>query len=52
MTMDLILGVINVEHDPAWHLREAVAKQLDHGRHHPLERSRTGQVLEPAHGRL
>ena len=34
------------------HLREAVAEQLDHGRHHPLERGGAGQVLEPAHGRL
>ena len=31
---------------------EAVAEQLDHGRHHPLEGGDRGQVLEPAHGRL
>jgi hypothetical protein len=43
---------LEVEHDAARHLLEAGAKQLDHGRHHPLERRRPGQVLEPAHRRL
>ncbi len=47
-----ILGIVDVEHDPPRHLVEAVAEQLDHRRHHPLERDRSGQVLEPAHGRL
>ena len=50
--VDPVLGVVDVEHDPARHLGEAVAEQLDHGRHHPLERRDRGQVLEPAHGRL
>jgi hypothetical protein len=31
---------------------EAVAEQFDHRRHHALERERTGQVLQPRHGRL
>ena len=31
---------------------EAVAEQLDHRRHHALERGRAGQVLQPADGRL
>ena len=47
-----VLGVVDVEHDPARHLLEAVAEQLDHGRHHPLERRRARQVLQPADGRL
>ena len=47
-----ILGVIDVEHDAPGHLFEAVAEQLDHRRHHALERDRTGQVLQPRHGRL
>ena len=47
-----VLGVVDVEHDPARHLLEAVAEQLDHGRHHALERGRPGQVLQPAHRRL
>jgi hypothetical protein len=50
--VDRIAGVIDVEHDPPRHLGEAVAEQLDHRRHHPLERGGRGQVLEPAHGRL
>ena len=50
--VDPILGVVDVEHDPPRHLVEAVAEQLDHRRHHALERDRSGQVLEPAHGRL
>jgi hypothetical protein len=47
-----VLGVVDVEHDPPGHLLEAVAEQLDHGRHHALQRRRPGQVLQPAHGRL
>jgi hypothetical protein len=47
-----ILGVVDVEHDPARHLGETVAEQLDHRRHHPLQRDRPRQVLEPAHGWL
>ena len=47
-----VLGVVDVEHDAARHLLEAVAEHLDHRRHHPLERGRAGQVLQPADGRL
>jgi hypothetical protein len=50
--VDPVLGVVDVEHDAVRHLGEAVAEQLDHRRHHPLQRDRSGQVLEPAHGRL
>ena len=50
--VNAILGVVDVEHDAARHPLEAVAKQLDHGRHHPLERGGGGQVLQPAHGGL
>ena len=47
-----VLGVVDVEQDAARHLVEAVAEQLDHRRHHALERGRAGQVLQPADGRL
>ena len=47
-----VLGVVDVEHDAPGHLFEAVAEQLDHRRHHALERDRAGQVLQPADGRL
>jgi hypothetical protein len=47
-----VAGVVDVEHDPPRHLLEAVAEQLDHRRHHPLEGDGAGQVLQPAHGRL
>jgi hypothetical protein len=50
--VDPIFGVVDVEHDPARHLGEAVTEQLDHRRHHALQRDRPGQVLEPAHGGL
>ncbi len=50
--VDPVRGVVDVEHDPARHLGEAVAEQLDQRRHHPLERRRPGQVRQPAHGRL
>ncbi len=33
------------------YLIEAVAEQLDHRRHHALERGRAGQIFEPADGR-
>jgi len=32
--------------------KQAVAEQLDHRRHHALERGGAGQVFEPADGRL
>ena len=51
-TVDPIFGVVDVEHDPPRHVFEAVAEQLDHRRHHALQRDRPGQVLKPAHGRL
>jgi hypothetical protein len=47
-----VLGVVDVEQDAPRHLLEAVAEQLDHRRHHALERGRAGQVFEPADGRL
>jgi hypothetical protein len=47
-----IAGVIDVEHEPPRHVGEAVAEQLNHRRHHPLEGGWTRQVLQPAHGRL
>ena len=50
--VDPVLGVVDVEHDAPGHLFEAVAEQLDHRRHHALERDRAGQVLQPADGRL
>jgi len=50
--MHFVLGVVDVEHDALGDLREAVAEQVDHHRHLALERERTGQVLQPADGRL
>jgi hypothetical protein len=50
--MHLVLGVVDIEHDALRHLGEAVAEQLDHGSHHPLQRGGAGQVLKPRHGRL
>jgi len=50
--MHPVLGVIDVEQDAAGHLTEAVAEQIDHRRHHALERGRAGQVFEPADARL
>jgi len=47
-----VLGVVNIEQDAPRHLVEAVAKQLDHRRHHAFERGRAGQVFQPADGRL
>ena len=34
------------------YLGEAVAEQIHHRRHHALERSRAGQIFQPADGRL
>jgi hypothetical protein len=50
--MHRVAGVVDVEHDAPGDIGEAIAEQLDHGGHHPLERGRAWQVLEPAHGRL
>ena len=47
-----ILGVVDVEQDAPRHFLEAVAEQLDHRRHHALQRGRAGQVFQPADGRL
>jgi len=47
-----ILGVVDVEQDAAGHLVEAVAEQIDHRRHHALERGRAGQIFEPGDRRL
>jgi hypothetical protein len=52
LAVDPILGIVDVEHDPPRDLVEAVAEEVDHGGHHPLERGRPRQVLEPAHRRL
>ena len=50
--MDPVCGIVDVENEVPRYVLEAVAEQLDHRRHHPLEGGRAGQVLEPAHGRL
>lgn len=50
--MDPILGVVDIQHDAPWHGLEAIAKQLDHRRHHADQRGPAGQVLQPADGRL
>jgi len=47
LAVGTVLGVVDIEHDPSRHLAEAVAEQLDHRRHHALERDRAGQVLQP-----
>jgi hypothetical protein len=47
--VDPILGIVDVEDEMPRHVLEAVAEQLDHRRHHPLEGGRTREVLEPAH---
>jgi hypothetical protein len=47
-----LLGVVDIEQEAPRHRFEAVAEQLDHRRHHALERGRAGQVLQPADGRL
>ena len=47
-----VLGVVDIEQDAPGYLLEAVAEQLDHRRHHALERGRARQVLEPADRRL
>jgi hypothetical protein len=47
-----VLGVVDVEQDAAGRLIEAVAEQIDHRRHHALQRGRAGQVLQPADRRL
>jgi hypothetical protein len=50
--MHRVAGVVDVEHDPPRDFLEAVAEQLDHGGHHPLQGGGAGQVLQPGHGRL
>lgn len=47
-----VLGVVDIERDARGDLREAVGEQVDHRRHHALERELVGQVLQPADGRL
>ena len=47
-----ILGIVDIEDDPAGRGRKAVAEQLDHRRHHALQRDRAWQILQPGHGRL
>ena len=47
-----VLGVVDVEQNAPRHLGKAVAEQFDHRRHHALERSRAGQVFQPADRRL
>ena len=50
--VDPVLGVVDIEHDAPGNLLEAVAEQVDHRRHHPLECDCAGQILQPADGRL
>ena len=38
-------GIVDVQNDAPRHLRKAVAEQLDHGRHHALERGQTPYAL-------
>jgi hypothetical protein len=52
VTVHPVLGIVDVEHDPPWRIGKAVAEQLDHRSHHPLQGRGAGQVLQPAHGRL
>ena len=47
--MDAVQSIVDVEHDAARHLLEAVAEQLDHGRHHPLERGRRSGRFSSRH---
>jgi hypothetical protein len=50
--MHVVLGVVDVEHNALGDLGEAVAEQIDHRRHHALERERAGQVLQPVFNAL
>jgi hypothetical protein len=50
--MHPVLGVVDIEKDAPRHFVKAVTEQIDHRRHHALERGRAGQVLQPADGRL
>jgi hypothetical protein len=47
-----IEGVVDVEHDPPWHLAEAVAVDLNHRPSHAQQAPYVGQVLQPRDGRL
>ena len=47
-----IEGVVDIEHDAAWHLAEAVAVMIDHGAADAQQGARIGQVLEARDGRL
>ena len=38
-----VLGVVDIEQDAPGYLLEAVAEQLNHCRHHALERGRAGR---------
>ena len=44
--------VVHVQHDPARHLAEQRAIQVDHGLAHAQQRARAGQVLQARDGRL
>jgi hypothetical protein len=50
--VDPVFGVVDVEQEAPRRRGKAVAKQINHCRHHALERDRAGQVLQPADGWL
>ncbi|OJU52826.1 MAG: hypothetical protein BGO03_03545 [Mesorhizobium sp. 61-13] len=47
-----VKGVINVKHDPFWHLAEGSAVKVDHRPAHSDQFPHARQVLQPAHRRL
>jgi hypothetical protein len=52
LAMGGIKMVINVEHDPPWHLAETVAVEVDHAVAHAQQGAPVRQVLQPRNGRL
>jgi hypothetical protein len=52
MEIGFIEVVIDVEHDPPWHLAEAGAVEVDHGVAHAQQGAPVRQVLQPRDGRL
>ena len=47
-----IKGIVNVEHDPARHMAEAVAVEIDHGVAHAQQSALVRQVLQSRDRRL
>jgi len=47
LAVDGVEGVVDIEHDAAWHLAEAAAVELDYGPCHAQQRALSWQVLEP-----